>query len=79
VGGFPVEECAAVMIDAARHFVNSKPGSHISKIVFVLFGQRDYDVFTSILAQKVEGWAGCGTDEILLVGCMGVLRDSPRQ
>src|SRR5262249_32681752 len=52
VGGFPVEECAAVMIDAARHFANSKPASHISKIVFVLFGERDYDIFTRTLAKK---------------------------
>src|SRR5262245_55142856 len=45
VGGFPVEECAAVMIEAARHFVDTNPATRISKIVFVLFGQRDYDVF----------------------------------
>src|SRR5215471_20426766 len=46
VGGFPVEECAAVMIGAAREFVDSNPRSPISKIVFVLFDQLDYDVFS---------------------------------
>ena len=52
VGGFPVEECAAVMIDAARHFADSNPESRISKIVFVLFGERDYDIFIGTLARK---------------------------
>src|SRR5215472_17144650 len=36
-GGFPVEECAAVMLAAARDFVDANPRSQILKIVFVLF------------------------------------------
>jgi O-acetyl-ADP-ribose deacetylase (regulator of RNase III) len=49
VGGFPVQECAVVMISAAREFVDSNPRSRISKIVFVLFSQLDYDVFSRAL------------------------------
>jgi O-acetyl-ADP-ribose deacetylase (regulator of RNase III) len=55
VAGFPVEECATVMIGAARYFADANPRSQISKIVFVLFGQRDYDVFERALA----GIRGC--------------------
>jgi O-acetyl-ADP-ribose deacetylase (regulator of RNase III) len=51
VGGFPVQECAAVMLAAARDFIEQNPASQISKIVFVLFGQRDYDVFSRTLAE----------------------------
>jgi O-acetyl-ADP-ribose deacetylase (regulator of RNase III) len=51
VGGFPAEECAAVMLAAAQEFVEQNPASQISKIVFVLFGQRDYDVFSRALAE----------------------------
>jgi O-acetyl-ADP-ribose deacetylase (regulator of RNase III) len=51
VGGFPVEECAAVMLAAARDFIKQNPASQISKIVFVLFGQRDYDVFSRTLTE----------------------------
>jgi len=49
VGGFPVEECAAVMLAAASDFVDANPRSQILKIVFVLFNQLDYDVFSRAL------------------------------
>jgi len=39
------------MLAAAQDFIEQNPASQISRIVFVLFGQRDYDVFSRILAE----------------------------
>ena len=45
VAGFPVDECAEVMIGAARDYAAERPESSIELVVFVLFSQRDYEMF----------------------------------
>lgn len=45
VAGFPVDECAEVMIGAAREYAAEYPESSIELVVFVLFSQRDYEMF----------------------------------
>ncbi len=45
VAGFPVDECAEVMIGAARDYAAENSASSIDLVVFVLFSQRDYEVF----------------------------------
>jgi O-acetyl-ADP-ribose deacetylase (regulator of RNase III) len=45
VAGFPVDECAEVMIGAARDYAAEQPGTSIELVVFVLFSQRDYEIF----------------------------------
>jgi O-acetyl-ADP-ribose deacetylase len=45
VAGFPVDECAEVMIGAARDYAAEHPDSTIELVVFVLFSQRDYVTF----------------------------------
>ncbi len=50
VGGFPVDECADVMISAAREYADAHPDSSIQKVVFVLFGRQEYEIFK----KKVE-------------------------
>jgi O-acetyl-ADP-ribose deacetylase (regulator of RNase III) len=45
VAGFPVDECAEVMITAARDYASQHPGSSIELAVFVLFTSGDYAVF----------------------------------
>ena len=45
VAGFPVDECAEVMIGAARDYAAANPNSSIELVVFVLFTQGDYRIF----------------------------------
>jgi O-acetyl-ADP-ribose deacetylase (regulator of RNase III) len=51
VAGFPVDECAEVMITAARGYASSNPHSSIRRVVFVLFGAADYEVFRQRLGR----------------------------
>ena len=43
VGGFPLDECARIMIDEVRQYSAKKTG--LEKIVFVLFNQPAYQAF----------------------------------
>lgn len=45
VAGFPVDECAEVMIGAARDYSATNAESSIELVVFVLFTQGDYRIF----------------------------------
>jgi O-acetyl-ADP-ribose deacetylase (regulator of RNase III) len=45
VAGFPVDECAEVMITAARDYASQHPDSTIELVVFVLFTSADHTVF----------------------------------
>ena len=45
VAGFPVDECAEVMIGAARDYAVKNPESSIDLVVFILFTQGDYRIF----------------------------------
>lgn len=45
VAGFPVDECAEVMIGTARDYAVANPESSIELVVFVLFTQGDYRIF----------------------------------
>jgi O-acetyl-ADP-ribose deacetylase (regulator of RNase III) len=44
-GGFPVVDCARLMIGAARQYAASHPDSKIERVVFVLFTEADYEAF----------------------------------
>ena len=50
VARFPVEECAEVMITAARDYAAEHPASSIELAVFVLFSASDYEVFKQFAA-----------------------------
>ena len=43
VGGFPLDECARIMIDEVRQYSAGKTG--LEKVVFVLFDQPAYQAF----------------------------------
>ena len=45
VGGFPVDECARVMITAALNYAVEHPFSKIKRVVFVLFSSSDFQGF----------------------------------
>jgi len=45
VAAFPVDECAATMIGAVRDYARTNPKSSIEHVVFVLFGEGDYQTF----------------------------------
>lgn len=45
VAGFPVDECAEVMIGAARAYAAATAESSIELVVFVLFTEGDYQTF----------------------------------
>jgi O-acetyl-ADP-ribose deacetylase len=47
VGGFPLEECAAIMVDVAR---SHEPGS-LERVVFAVYGEEAEDAFRSALAE----------------------------
>lgn len=48
VAGFPVEECAEVMIGAARDYAADHPDSPVGLTVFVLFTKGDYETFKRV-------------------------------
>lgn len=50
-GGFPVDECARVMINAARDYDAGHPASNVGRVVFVLFGERDFQAFHEALLE----------------------------
>lgn len=43
VGGFPLDECARIMIDEVRRYAAKETG--LKKVAFVLFGQPAYRAF----------------------------------
>jgi O-acetyl-ADP-ribose deacetylase len=45
VAAFPVTECAETMITAVVDYARQHPATKLSRVVFVLFGEADYDVF----------------------------------
>ncbi|HLK33217.1 MAG TPA: macro domain-containing protein [Terriglobales bacterium] len=45
VAAFPVDECAQTMLAAAREYGREHPQSSVQKVIFVLFGQEDYETF----------------------------------
>ena len=47
VGGFPLDECARIMVDEARAFA---PRS-LERVVFAVFGREAYDSFSSALGR----------------------------
>lgn len=49
VAGFPVEECAQVMIAAAREFASAHTDTTVELVVFVLFSESDYREFSRAL------------------------------
>jgi O-acetyl-ADP-ribose deacetylase (regulator of RNase III) len=44
VGGFPVDECAGIMLDAVRGF--SKETDHLKEVRFVLFDKESSDIWS---------------------------------
>lgn len=52
VGGFPVDECARVMIGAARDYAAECPRSKIERVIFVLFTTADFQAFERELKQS---------------------------
>lgn len=51
VARFPVDECAEVMITAARDYAAEHPASSIGLVVFVLFTAGDYEIFKRLAEQ----------------------------
>lgn len=47
VGGFPLEECASLMIGAVRKYAAGKTG--IERVIFVLYGDTAYRAFKAEL------------------------------
>ena len=51
VGGFPVDECARVMMTAAKDYAASHPQTNVEQVVFVLFSASDFQAFERELEQ----------------------------
>jgi O-acetyl-ADP-ribose deacetylase (regulator of RNase III) len=45
VAAFPIDECAEAMLTAVGDYGQQHPATNLTRVVFVLFGQADYDVF----------------------------------
>lgn len=45
VGGFPVDECARVMMMAVNEYAHGHSESNIERVVFVLFSGADLEIF----------------------------------
>ncbi len=46
VSGFPVDECARIMLDEAR--VHASAGTSLRRVVFVLFGKASFEEFRRV-------------------------------
>jgi O-acetyl-ADP-ribose deacetylase (regulator of RNase III) len=55
VGGFPVDECAQVMMTAVGDYSAAHPNSGIDRVVFVLFSLSDLGVFERELKRIENG------------------------
>jgi O-acetyl-ADP-ribose deacetylase (regulator of RNase III) len=53
VGGFPVDECAQVMMKAAIDYSAQHPQSKVERVLFVLFSTSDFQVFEREL-ERIE-------------------------
>jgi O-acetyl-ADP-ribose deacetylase (regulator of RNase III) len=51
VGGFPVGECARVMMTAAYAYAREHLESNIEQVVFVLFSGADFEIFQRALIE----------------------------
>ena len=49
VGGFPLSECALVMVDEARSF---EPGT-LERVIFAVFGREAHDAFSSAVSSPL--------------------------
>ncbi len=52
VGGFPVDECARIMIGEVLKYPSGETG--LKKVVFALFDERDYRVFQQELDRQAK-------------------------
>ena len=50
--GFPIERCAEIMLKTTIGYLQEQTG--LEKIVFCLFGQDSYEVFTNQLMQEIS-------------------------
>ena len=48
VAAGPVDECAEVMIGAARAYAAVHPATTLARVVFVLFSEEDFRIFESV-------------------------------
>lgn len=52
VFGFPVQKCAEIMLQMTIDYLKGK--TNLEKVVFCLYGQDSYDVFTNQLKQEIS-------------------------
>jgi O-acetyl-ADP-ribose deacetylase (regulator of RNase III) len=52
VGGFPMKNCARVMVDTVSEFLQNKHSS-IERVYFVLFNEESFDAFDLYLKSKL--------------------------
>ena len=52
VGGFPLEECAAAMVDAVERFARDHPASRVTRVRFVVRSEADREVFSRSAAGR---------------------------
>ena len=50
--GFPIERCAEIMLKTTIDYLQEQTG--LEKVVFCLFGQDSYEVFTNQLMQEIS-------------------------
>src|SRR4029450_115248 len=58
VGGFPLDDCARIMIDAIRE--HSKKPTTLRVIRLVLFGRAAYDAFVAVATGQLGPSVPCG-------------------
>lgn len=51
VGGFPIKQCAEIMIELAEQHLKGT-GHSINNVIFALFGESDKKVFEGVLSSK---------------------------
>lgn len=54
VYGYPLEQAAPLALGVVRDYLRAHPNTSIRRVVFAMFGEKEYEVFSQALA-KMEG------------------------
>jgi len=51
VYGYPVEDAARIALSEAREFCESEAGTKLDKVIFVVWGEDDYEVYKTLIPE----------------------------
>ncbi|KAF8072067.1 hypothetical protein FPV67DRAFT_1412700 [Lyophyllum atratum] len=49
--GYPIEDATHIALNEVRQFVESEPGSKLERVIFVVFNNKDRDVYRALIPE----------------------------